>query len=316
MPIWQKLVAKYSRVAGEITSMSKETAVSISDIVKTVINGTAPGINWNWDARDQDPSSGFGWSGVNFSFPGQPSQLTENGILGGLLVKGELATNPVPGQANTVKLEVGYYHKVKGASGEGQYSMETDLGTYDINFDDKGNPDWAAGADSGQAQDLSQIGNGVKGLIEHIVANPPIKSKSKAVQKKVQKLQQEKQLRERGETQLQQEKADLSGPYSSVEAFFDHTVEESGGIYGLADLDMLLRGMFKSQADRSLNRQKTMQELKDAGLTYDPKKKTVSAGPAAVADILRIIARSIDSAKTPSMAGVISDIESVVTILT
>jgi hypothetical protein len=318
MPVWEKLAATYTRLrlADEIVSMSKETAVSISDLVRPLVDAVVPGIDWQWDTRGEDPSAGFGWSGLNFSFPGKPSELSNNGILGGLLVKGNLAVNPKPGEANTVHLEVGYYHKLPGASGEGKYSMETDLGTYDINFDAKGNPSWTKDEDTGQEQDFGRVGAGVQDLVQHIVAHPPFESKSKAVQKKVQKYKEQQQVRQKGEKQLEQEKADLSGPYSSIESFYDHMVDENDGVFGPPDLDMLAKGMFKSPAERASKKGELLQQLKDTGMTFDPKKTKLSAGPSSVADILRIIANNVEQASRPSIAAVTADLESVIAILT
>src|SRR5271157_955233 len=102
-----------------LTAMDQYLALAIMELVKTEINSKVPGIDWDWDVADAGiTKKGLGWVGRKVSWPGKPYSFKQIGILGGILVKGELATEPIPGQSNVITLEIGYYHKHKGGDGE------------------------------------------------------------------------------------------------------------------------------------------------------------------------------------------------------
>jgi hypothetical protein len=295
----------------EQIGMDKEVALAISETLRGIIDQTVKGIDWNWDIRGTD----FGWIGKNLSFPGKPSEFPTQGLIGGILVKGEFATEPTEGQANAVTLEVGYYNKHKGGGGE--YTKCNDLGAYDCMIGPDGKPDFSKDLETQQAQNLDAIGSGVKDCIDHIVKHPPDKAKSQSqVRKEFQKQEQLEGSRKQDEKWRQQlEEKRTTGPYRSIPDFFDHIVEETGGTYGPAELQRLMNTMFKSPTERDTNRKSVMDQLKDAGLTFDASRREIAVSPEDVAREIRLIADALDTAQQPSRELVVEALRGILSVV-
>lgn len=296
-----------SRVAVRfLTSMDKSMALSLAEMVKVEIAKKVPGVNWDWDVRglnDGDNSPGFGWSGKNFSFPGKPDVFTEEGIFGGLLVKGSMAADLANGTANAIDLDVGYYNKLS-TSGQ-EYTKIHDLGMYGVTISPKGIPTFDPG------QNIGMIGTGFQELVEDIYTNPPAVSQSKQFLKKrsLRKLSDAILLKKHEEME-----ADMS-THGSIEAFAKYIHDEADGVYGPPDLAKLLNYITYSQADRIAQRPRTIAELRELGCTFDPHKTRLSCLPDDVSAMLCSVAAAIDASDRPSKSAVVADLRAVMDAL-
>lgn len=294
-------------LAAKIAAMYLRASAYVADVQKLVRDSLEAGgskVDWSWDTKGGAGSKGV--SGNRFSLSGQPEAFKDGLLIGGVLVVGHVEEvkgadgNP----ALAVDLEAGYYHKLPGAEGTGQFDQSTavDLGTYLV---DPATVQFA----SGESFDFAL--QGLKQLVDDVVAHPPAKAQSKS-KPAIQKREELRRVREMSQQNAEKFLADR-------DAFMDWDYVADlldNGRVGPAELNQILQRRGESAGQGS--RDNAISELAKRGITLDPGqpfRKSVfasAAEPWEVAESLRLLADGIDLSDAPSVSAVAAELRRIV----
>lgn len=278
-----------------------ETSVRLQEVFKDLIDETIGGMNWAWDAVG---GVGRGAAVDTFSMSGKPSEFEGATVNGGILVRGTYAWSPEHEQL-VVDLEAGFYFKT--AADVGKLSNVVDLGSHIVDVSDDESMTYSP---ENSDAERSAVHDGIRGLIDSIVANPPPEALSRS--KDAQKRRHQRQVMDSAVDAARQNSRADSGQYSDPEqvaALLDSDV------FGIADLNAAIQRSGKKNPTPD-DRAALRSALESLGKKFVPgSPMTLASGPDDVSSALRGIADWIDSSQSPSRGSVVAELKSIASAL-
>lgn len=259
---------------------NRSFSVEVSNIVKSEADNFIK-TDWAWEEGK------FRYDPGKATFSGKPTNFIKFGVIGGLVfdvtwdpqVRSE---RPFPRTPEFKKWEAGggsqllqnrvfkINVEVSVYPGPGSQSFNhTDLGSYKVVSTSQEKLSFVPGQSFSQFKILQKI-------VNDIVSNPPPGMKSAKWQEQLKKdwdeseSQREKLSEQQKIQQQQQQRREiLEGEkefYGSLDIFDKFVREENDGIFGVQDLQKLMRNTHMSRKD-------IMEDLKNRGLTFSPELK-------------------------------------------
>jgi hypothetical protein len=286
--------ARIESIASRIAAANPEVATAIASSIRDEL-GKRGKFNFGYDVTSisKTETGVLGQSEGYISFPARPEDFDKNNLNGTILIKLKLEPSISKNVLSLADLdfkaasEIGFYFKTPEIKGGGQYMFPRASVSIDIMFDADENP---------ILMDLTQIdklAKDIDSLTKFVCESPP-----KGAHSLTRDPQRRKQLREINEQarikqkeegekakakELLEEKESENEFYSkthgSIDAFVNYMDSIDEDIFGGQDVQKILDTMYPSSsaAQKGLMRNQIIQNLKEEGLVWDPKKTLLSS---------------------------------------
>ncbi len=290
-----------------------EVAKSLSNVFKSYMAELIPGIDFRYDA----PTSGVrGMNEAAFSFPARPREFDEEDLNGTILVRGNL--NPpvqetgkgLVGFKTKLTFEIGFYFKTPRLPGNGKYMFQTPAGTFDIEFNEEGQPvvqneeEVVALTDAYSALSAKVMSETPEGARRLTPKDPHEQKVQREQNDEAERFEREKSREKQQHQEIRDQQDANSSTHGSEEAFVQYMQDQEETSFGPGDLQKLLDTKYSDKNSRLMMRNEVINKLKELGLKWDPSKRTIASfeiHPDSVALELRFLAALIDSNVSPSI---------------